>query len=335
MPPLPPPFEWPSRRTVRLERIFAALLCCLPVGFAGVIYAAARPLFGILVLGPVLLLTVLGPVIVALLRLDGRGLLLAPVRGGPRPVIEVMPRRGGPGLVVPLASGIAQEQSFRLGVKGLTYLEAVALTSAGAVCFARGGRRLHPDLVGWLRTLSQAEGAEQPRPGSREVEEIAAVARSGDDVPAGVELVSSPWTGVRYRGRERSDLQAALFFLAGLGAIGMSLSSQGFQAETLWRFLVPPALAILYWILWAGPVTIEVEARGPVTLVRRRRFGFTLSVRRNETAKIGLDLTQLPFVALRFGRRMRGFTSRSVGGLDAAGLVWVAAHVLSVHAATR
>ena len=329
MPPLPPPFDWPSSRTVRLERIFAAVLCAVPAAFAALIYARARAQFAALALGPVVFLSLVAPVVVELLRLGKRGLRLAPVRGGPQPAIEVMPRRGGPGLVVPLAPGIAQEQPFWLGLQRTAYVEAVALTSAGAVCFARGGERLHPDLVRWLRMLPAAEGVGQPRPGSPEIEQIAAAARSGTDVPPGIELVSAPWTGVRYRGCERSDRRSALFLLAGLAAIWLSLSWQGFAAKALWPFFVPPALVVLYRLLWAGPVTIEVEARGPSTLVRRKRFGLTLSISRNPTAQIGLDLTQLPFVGLRFGKRMRGFTSRSVGGLDAAGMAWATARILS------
>ena len=101
-----------------------------------------------------------------------------------------------------------------------------------------------------------------------------------------------------------------------------------FSFAKLAAWLIPILLFLVWMILLAGPLTVELEVRGPMLIFRRRRFGLTLFVGVNEATEAGLDVSQLPFVALRFPRRrLRGFTTPAIGGPDVVAMAWLSAAI--------
>jgi hypothetical protein len=98
-----------------------------------------------------------------------------------------------------------------------------------------------------------------------------------------------------------------------------------FAKLAIW--IIPIVLCLAWMILLAGPLTVELEVRGPMLIFRRRRFGVTLWASVCEASKAGLEISQLPFVALRFERRLRGFTTPAIGGPDVVAMAWLSAAI--------
>ena len=65
------------------------------------------------------------------------GLRLTALRGGKECAIEVRPRDGGAGVILPLAGAISRIRTYHLGLKRHGVAEAVARTGAGDILFSR------------------------------------------------------------------------------------------------------------------------------------------------------------------------------------------------------
>jgi len=338
---LPERFEWPTRRMVRADRAFGialAIVAIVPLALcaAWVVRASgddrAASLVLLCVTGSWFVL--LSWVVVALVDRRGRGLVLRAIRGGDEPAIEVRARSGvGGGLVLPLDGAEARDRTQRLGAgRTLAWREAIARTAIGEVLFARGGARLDPELVAWLASLAAARGSAVPSPDAPSIDAIVLAAQGAPlDPPPGIRVATaSGQTRWSYRSVEPRGLLLALCLLAALALWTFVLPRAGVSSTAaLARFTVPAALAIAYRWLLAGPVTVEVRARGATLDYRVRRFEITLWRESAAIDEVGLDLVALPFAALRIGGRTRGFASPEAGGPDAAGLAWLVAALRS------
>ena len=339
-PSLPAPLAWPTARRLQKDRIGAVILSCLalaPCAAALVWMTRAAPedrdgpaAFLALTL---LLPAALGPVVRALVDRRGRGLVLTALRGGPDAEVEIRARSGaGGGLVVPLRGRGSLGRVYRVGLKRMAVAEALAQTAAGEVLFARGGTALDPDLVRWIGEVVASPGLSRSRSESPHVEEIAArAARAPLDAPAPIEPVRDRgWPAWRYRAAEPRGVGLAAALLAVLMAWLILFPRLGvFPLAVMATWIVPVSLLLVWSILLAGPLTVDLEVRGPMLIFRRRRFGVTLWTSVNDARQAGLDVSQLPFVALRCAGRLRGFTTPAVGGPDVAAMAWLSAAIRS------
>jgi len=100
-----------------------------------------------------------------------------------------------------------------------------------------------------------------------------------------------------------------------------------FSFAKLAIWIIPIMLFLVWMILLAGPLTVELEVRGPMLIFRRRRFGLTLWASVNDATQSGLEISQLPFVALRVKGRLRGFTTPAIGGPDVVAMAWLSAAI--------
>jgi len=276
---------------------------------------------------------ILGPFIWILVDRRGRGLVFTAVRGGRDAAMEVRPKSGvGRGLVIPIANFGELARVYRVGyARSIVVAEALTSTSAGEVLFARGGTKLHPDLLQWLKDVLMADGMCASHPDSLDVEEIAsraAVDPLDAPPPLQARLVGG-WPTYSYQAVEPRGVGMALTLIALLVTWLVACPLLGiFSFPKLAVWLIPIILFFVWMIFLAGPLTVELEVRGPMLIFRRRRFGLTIFVGINEASEAGLDISQLPFVALRFPRRrLRGFTTPAIGGPDVVTMAWLSAAI--------
>jgi len=286
----------------------------------------------VLLLQSILLPAAVGPVIWAGVNRRGRGLVLTAVRGGREAAIEVRPQSGvGRGLVIPIGEAGALARIYAMGyTRHIAAAEVLTPTGAGEVLFARGGTSLDPDLVRWIESVWASHGSRSWRPDSVDVEEIASrAARDPLDAPPPLQAtLVGGWPTYSYRAVEPRGISLAVALIAVLLAWLVSYPLLGiFSLAKLAIGIIPMMLVLAWLILLAGPLTVELEVRGTMLIFRRRRFGLTLWASLNEASKAGLDISQLPFVALRLGKRLRGFTNPAIGGPDVAAMAWLSAAI--------
>jgi hypothetical protein len=324
---------------VRLDRIGAAALAALALApplllaFWAIRVEPERregPLALFLV--SLLLPAIIGPFIWYIVDRRGRGLVLAAVRGGRDAAIEVRPQSGvGRGLVIPIGEAGALARIYGLGyTRHIAAAEVLTPTGAGEVLFARGGTSLDPDLVRWIESVWASHGSCAWRPDSVDVKEIASQAARdalGAPLPLQATLVGG-WPTYSYRAVEPRGISLAASIITVLLAWLVSYPLLGiFSFAKLAIGIIPMVLFLGWLILLAGPLTVELEVRATMLIFRRRRFGLTLWASLNDAGKAGLEISQLPFVALRFGRRLRGFTTPAIGGPDVVAMAWLSAAI--------
>ena len=342
--PLPPPFGWPTARRIRLDRIVAVALLAVALGPVLVIAlwavrAAPERREGplALFLAVLLLPAIVAPVLWYAADRRGRGLVLTAIRGGSDGAIEVRPRSGfGRGLVIPIAQAFAFARIYRVGVaRHIGAAEVVSRTAAGEVLFARGGTSLDPDLVRWIEDVWGSYGSTAPSPDAVDVEDVASRAVQDPlDAPPPIQArlvrgsptYSYPATEPRGKGLAASLIAVNLTWLVLYPALNI------FPFAKLAPWIIGIVLLLVWGILLHGPLTVELEVRGPMLIFRRRRFGLTLWTSINDGTQSGLEISQLPFVALRVKGRLRGFTTPAIGGPDAVAMAWLSA---AIRAAAR
>jgi hypothetical protein len=324
---------------VRLDRIGAVILGAFALAptLLHALWAARAPSERreaplVLLLQSLLLPAILGPIVWTAVDRRGRGLVLSAVRGGREAAIEVRPRRGeGHGLVIPIAEAGALARLHRVGVaRHIATAEALTPTAAGEVLFARGGTSLDPDLVRWIERVWASDGSSAPSPGAIDVEEIAArAARDPSDAPSSLHAtLRDGWPTYAYRAVEPRGIALAASLIATFLIWLVLYPVLGtFSVAKLAAWILPVVLVLGWLIVLAGPLTVEVEVRGPMVIFRRRRFGLALWASVSDARQAGLEISQLPFVALRFGRRLRGFTTPDIGGPDVAAMAWLSAAI--------
>jgi hypothetical protein len=286
----------------------------------------------VLFLASLLLSAIIGPIIWALADRRGRGLVLTAVRGGREAAIEVRPHSGvGRGLVIPIGEASALARLYRVGVgRHIAAAEVVSPTGAGEVLFARGGTSLDPDLVRWIEDVWASHGSSASHPDSVDVEEVASrAARDPLDAPAPLQArLVGGWPTYSYQAVEPRGIGLAASLIAVLLTWLILYPVLGiFSFAKLAIWILPVVLLLVWMILLAGPLTVEFEVRGPMLIFRRRRFGLTLWVSVNDASQAGLEISQLPFVALRVKGRLRGFTTPAIGGPDVVAMAWLSAAI--------
>jgi hypothetical protein len=286
-----------------------------------------------LFLESLILPALLGPFVWLLVDRRGRGLVFTAVRGGRDAAIEVRPKSGvGRGLVIPIRDVGELARVYRVGyARHIVVAEALTPTSAGEVLFARGGTKVHPDLVYWLKSVLTSDGSCAWHPDSFDVEAIASQAAADPlDAPPPLQArLVGGWPTYSYQAVEPRGVGMAVALIALLVTWLVACPLLGiFSFAKLAVWLIPIVLFLVWMILLAGPLTVELEVRASMLIFRRRRFGLTLFVGINEASQAGLDISQLPFVALRFpGRRLRGFTTPAIGGPDVVAMAWLSAAI--------
>lgn len=343
---LPAPFQWPTARTIRKDRAFAGLLLVLmlvPCAVALVHLlrsppdARDGPVFFLLAFG--MLPATLGFVVQALLARSGRGLVLRAIRGGTHPVIEVRARSGvGGGLLLPLGDALATQRVYRVGQKRLVVADASVSTAAGTVIFARGGTTLDPELVRWFEAVAASEGSAGPSEDVADPEALAvAAARDPLAAPAPIDAsLVGGWPTWRYRSARDHELGLILPWMALLGAWLVVYPALGMlRAGPLAALVVPVEIVLAYLLLATGGATMELQVRANMLVVKRKRFGLTLSIGVSEAAQAGIDIVGLPKVSLAFGKRRRGVTSPLAGGLDVVAMTWLSAAIRACAARAR
>ena len=286
----------------------------------------------VLFLASLLLSATIGPIIWALVDRRGRGLVLTAIRGGRDAAIEVRPQSGvGRGIVIPIGEASALARLYRLGVgRHIAAAEVVSPTGAGEVLFARGGTSLDPDLVRWIEDVWASHGSSASHPDSVDVEEVASrAARAPLDAPHPVQArLVGGWPTYSYPAVEPRGVGLAASLIAVLVTWLVLYPLLGiFSFAKLAIWILPVVLLLVWMILLAGPLTVELEVRGPMLIFRRRRFGLTLWVSVNDASQAGLEISQLPFVALRVKGRLRGFTTPVIGGPDVVAMAWLSAAI--------
>ena len=285
-----------------------------------------------LFLESLILPALLGPIVWLLVDRRGRGLVFTAVRGGLDAAIEVRPKSGvGRGLVIPIGEASALARLYRVGVgRHIAAAEVVSPTGAGEVLFARGGTKVHPDLVHWLKSVLTSDGSSAWHPDSFDVEAIASQAAADPlDVPPTLQArLVGGWPTYSYQAVEPRGVGMAVTLIALLVTWLVAYPLLGiFSFAKLAVWLIPIMLILVWMILLAGPLTVELEVRGPMLIFRRRRFGLTLWVSVNDASQAGLEISQLPFVALRVKGRLRGFTTPAIGGPDVVAMTWLSAAI--------
>ncbi len=286
----------------------------------------------VFLLQSILFPAVVGPVIWYAVDRRGRGLVLTAVRGGRDAAIEVRPQSGvGRGLVIPIGEASALARLYRVGVgRHIAAAEVVSPTGAGEVLFARGGTSLDPDLVRWIEDVWASDGSSASHPDSVDVEEVASrAARAPLDAPHPVQArLVGGWPTYSYPAVEPRGVGLAASLIAVLVTWLILYPLLGiFSFAKLAIWILPVVLLLVWMILLAGPLTVELEVRGPMLIFRRRRFGLTLWVSVNDASQAGLEISQLPFVALRVKGRLRGFTTPAIGGPDVVAMAWLSAAI--------
>lgn len=337
---LPPPLHWPTARMIRNDRIAAVLLTLLALApcVASIVLLLRSPpgqgdgAVGLLMVALIMPAT-LGVVVYVALDRRERGLVLRAIRGGPQAVIEVRSRRGvGGGLVLLLGEGMETQRVYRMGQKRFVIADASVSTAAGTVIFARGGTSLDREMVQWIDAVAGSEGTAEPSEDVMDPDEIAAAAsREPLAAPPGIEAsLVGGWHTWRYRSTPDHEHGVILPWMALMAAWLAVLPAFGiFRTGPLAAFVVPVELLLAYALLLSAPITMEFQVRANMLVVKRKRFGLTLSIGVSEAAQAGIDIVGLPKVSLAFDKRRRGVTSPLAGGPDVIAMTWLSAAIRS------
>lgn len=324
---------------VRRDRIAGAVLLLFMIGVPGALFVAwlrapeaqREGALVFLMLSGVLPAS-LWFVVRQLLVRAGRGLVFRAVRGGANAVIEVRPRAGGRGVLLPLGDALSTQHVYRIGLRRIVVAEASVATSCGEIVFARGGTRLDSELLAWLDAVGKSSGTDAPDAGSIELDTVAASAgRQPLAPPPGIEASSRDgWPTWRYRTAPAQERNLLIPWMALLALWLFAAHATGvLPSAPLATFVIPVELVLAWVWLWTAPGILEVQCRGPMLLLKRRRFGWTIGASVLEATDAGLDLVTLPAVALKFGRRRRGVTSPVAGGPDVVAMAWLSAAIRS------
>lgn len=318
---LPAPFCWPTPRQAGVNGAIGIALVLFGVAPAAILAVAPAELVNALLPMAALWLSLIGGAGALLFSHRRRGVVLRPLRGGEQALVELRPQGAeGAALVAPMAGTRFWARVVKTLYRGVGAAEASTASRAGDVFLLTAGAMLPPEFIAWMRELHAATGAADSD--AAEVDALAlAGARSPESAPEGIET-----DGARYRYRAGSPRLARWLLVVALtAATACWWPAHGIGSWPGILALLAPAEAGLLWgILVAAPLTLEIEAAGGRVTFRRRRFGLTLYARRGAAAEIGLDLSGLPEAALRLGGRPIGITGPGAGGPPAASLAWLA-----------